>query len=657
MKQTIKIAIVIMTFFVALSFVSVKGVSGYTYDHKGQPIYSTIGLTVNQEPYVASNLGIPNASFTSPEDLFLFTDDLGNETFYIIDSNSHLLFVLDGNLTLVDTITSFKVDVTKFDEQELRAIKSAGKPVIEPDFKLSIRENMSKVALQKADAILGKVTIDYEIESGLTYDRVEWTSANSTVARVEEEGSDFVIYGDAAGVTTVTGKLFLTAESDPAEKSVSIQVTVTEEAPAPAPAPTKNHSFTLNELQDLGMFQLKLNGAVSVYRAVNQISGDDLLYICDKANNQVVIVDPVTYEAKQFVTTPDDVTFETKSFSPNTLITDRTGRMYIIADNVYEGIMQFSQAGIFNRFTGVNYVTLTPWEIFWRNFSTEAQLEKQSSIINTSFTSMAVDKAGFIYATSYATTNDEGLVTNDNAMIKKLNPSGKDILRRNGYQPPKGDVIYVRGGTEATVRGPSKFVGIGVNAYGVYTVVDGKMGKLFTYDNEGNLLYISGQPFYINREKGTQIDTLSNPVAITYHGEDVLVLDKNNKAILTYELTDIGKLINQAAQFEYVGDNTSAAAVWEQVVAQNANYEYAYIGIGKMYMKAEDYQKAMDYFQIGADRDAYSRAFKLYRDDQIKAAFPMIMLGIFALIGIYIIYRIIHRDRYKKADESGVGDE
>ena len=32
-------------------------------------------------------------------------------------------------------------------------------------------------------------------------------------------------------------------------------------------------------------------------------------------------------------------------------------------------------------------------------------------------------------------------------MIKKINPSGKDTLRRNGYQPPMGDVKYSKTST------------------------------------------------------------------------------------------------------------------------------------------------------------------------------------------------------------------
>ena len=73
-------------------------------------------------------------------------------------------------------------------------------------------------------------------------------------------------------------------------------------------------------------------------------------------------------------------------------------------------------------------------------------------------------------------------------MIKKINPSGKDVLRRNGYTKPKGDNTYFKSNDTNGTYGPSKLDGIAVNDYGVYTVVDSARGRLFTYDNEGYLL-------------------------------------------------------------------------------------------------------------------------------------------------------------------------
>lgn len=648
--RRIKILILMLTALLTWTMINVEAATGYTYNHKGEAIYSTIGLTVNQDPYTASSLGIDPADFTSPEDLFVYKDDQGNRTIYMVDSASNKLFVLDEDFVLQDTISSFTVNVDDFSDDVLSRIKSNKNWVLARD----------TYFLQNGDANLGRALLTTKPVT-IEVAEVRWTSLDTAhnVVNFEQSGDDTYVVATGVGSTTITANFYtmLDLNKDPQVPSVTqnYSVVVTADAPGATIDPNKTSGFSQAELDNMTSFELKLSGVVSVYRAVIDNTNEDYIYLCDRGNNQIVVVDAVTYDVVKFVTTPDDVSFQTVSFAPKDIITDGPGRMYVIADNIFEGIIQFSKDGIFNRFTGVNYVTLTAWEIFWRNISTESQLAKQSSIINTSFTGMCTNAAGFIYATSYATTDDTGAVTNDNAMIKLINTSGKDVIRRNGYQSPKGDVIYIRSSTAAAVRGPSKLTGITVNDYGVYTVVDSKMGKLFTYDYEGNLLYISGQPLYISSDRGTQIDTLSNPVAITYYGEDLLVLDKNNKAILVYENTDIGKLINQAVEYEYHGDSDSAATIWQEVVKQNSNYEYAYIGIGKMYRKNKDYEKAMEYFKIGADRDAYSRAFKMYRDARIKKAFPYVAGGLIVLIVGMLVLKIVKNRKFKTVREEGEG--
>ena len=175
-------------------------------------------------------------------------------------------------------------------------------------------------------------------------------------------------------------------------------------------------------------------------------------------------------------------------------------------------------------------------------------------------------------------------------------------------------------GDDRAENKPSSFESITVNGYGVYSVVDSTKGRIFTYDNEGNLLYISGG-------KGIQADKLQSPVSVQYFGENLLVLDSINKTVIKFEPTEIASIINKAvkeeskgrlsrtepkfnnasktwwigeedtkiankdAKFEEIdgywyidGQNTNIQAeslaatdYWEQVVKLNANYEYAYV--------------------------------------------------------------------------------
>ena len=668
MKINYKYLILILTVLIVTAAFNVEASTGYTYDHRGQPIYSTTGLTVNQAPFLADDLGIKKSDFTSPEDLFIFKNQDGSKVIYVIDSVSNKLFVFDEAFKLQDTIETFKVTQSKFDDKTLKAIKSSKKYVIARDTYLSIPNEMEKINLVVDDPDLGSKEIEFAVNPNFTSQyQIDWTSSDPSVVEisVSEDGVP-TITAKKVGKATIEAKFNLVtiipADEEKEEQTITtlletINISVSTDPEDVLVPDAKHNGFTFDQIRALESFELHLSSVSAVYRAVNPNTGEDYIYLADKGNNQVVIIDSTTYEVVQFVTTPNDITFSSKQFAPSKIITDGAGRMYIIADNVYEGILQFSKEGEFNRFTGVNYVTLSPWEIFWRNFSTEAQLSKQNSIINTSFTSLTVDDRGFIYTTSFATTDDKGLVTNDNAMIKKINTAGKDVLRRNGYQPPKGDVTYVRGGTKTAQRGPSKFSSVTVNEYGMFTVVDSKMGRIFTYDNEGKLLYVSGESLYIGQDKGKQINVLSLPVAVRYLNDNILVLDKNNSAILTFEPTDIGKLINEAAKYEFIGDNENAATTWEKVVQLNANYEYGYIGIGKKYMNNKDYKTAMEYFEKGADRKLYSKAYKLYRDGKIRKYFAPVMGTIIALFAAKYVYKLVNRKKFRRDEDTGMGDE
>ncbi|HHU55211.1 MAG TPA: hypothetical protein GXZ48_00775 [Acholeplasmataceae bacterium] len=670
MRKGIKFLIAIVTFMVTLTAINIKAAVGYTYDHRGDPIYSTVGFTINQKPYTAQDLGIAFDDFTNPRDIFTFTDSEGNKTIYVVDANSNKLFVFDDNFKLLKTVSSFTLKPSKFTDDQLKEYKSGGQYLIARDVLFSIPHEMEFINLvydneefedlseQEITYQLGDIDFDYEIK---------WSSTNDSIADIEiRDGKPFIV-AKGLGRVTINGGLYEAIEQneeDDEEKEVApivtvkIQVTVTNE-PEPPVIEEQHYGFTLADLRSKESIQLHANGLYGVYRAVTPTTREDLIYLADRNNNQVIVIDSETYEVVRIVRTPkDEYTFEGRDITPIDIVTDRAGRIYVIASNVNEGIMQFSREGEFNRFTGVNYVTLTPWEVFWRNFSTEEQLKKQQSIINTSFTSMAVDKEGFIYATSQALTNDRNIVTDDNNMIKRINPTGKDILRRNGYQPPKGDVKYHIGQVLALYNGPSKFAGITVNEYGVYTVVDGKMGRLFTYDNEGNLLYVSGNSRYSDGNIGnTQLTVLSNPVSLAYVHENVAVLDNSTKSIVLYELSDIGKLINRAVELEYQGNLNEAALYWQEVVKQNANYEYGYIGIGRMYFNNKDYKKAMEYFKFGYDRELYSRAYKLHRNVAIRKYFTPVAITLIVVFGGLSIYKKVKYRHLPKEEETGMGDE
>lgn len=575
MRKYLKYIVLLMALVLSITFANTKAAVGYNYSHRGEPIHSSIGMSASSSGIftVISEgwAGLTADEFTSPEDMFLFTETVNGieqDVIYVVDSNANALYVFDENLNLrpgdAGKITKFEIRPDDFNEAEFNRVNTGG------------------------------------------------------------------TNGSVKFNTTVSWEVFSDALMTPYENRSDAQ------------------KWYISPLKVSGVYR-----ALRPYRDENGVIQkgvyEDLIYISDKGNNQIIIVDANDYHVVQVVSTPTDISFQDKVFAPSKVITDVTGRMFVISEGVYEGIMQMSYQGNFMSFVGVNFVNLTPWEIFWRRFSTEEQLAQMESVLNTEFKNLTIDKDGFIYTVARAVTNSDD-VTDTSAMIKRINPSGNDVLTRNGYNIPVGDIVTIETGQDTLSRGPSRFTAIAVNEYGVYTVSDEKSGRLFTYDDEGNLLYISGGT-------GNELNNLNNPVSIVYQGENILVLDKLTKAIIRFEPTDIAKVINRAVKYHYEGQLEEAAEEWKNVVAENPNYELAYVGIGKSLLNEGRYEEAMAYFRIGYNKQYYSRAYKLYRDEVIKQNFTGFMSVVAVLIVAGVGYNIYKKKKNPKMNDAGVGDE
>ena len=346
---------------------------------------------------------------------------------------------------------------------------------------------------------------------------------------------------------------------------------------------------------------------------------DSGIYICDTGNYRIVKLNHAL-EVVGVFDTIEDPTFDTLDFEPRKITVDASERMYVVARNVYEGIIELDSNGSFNRFTGVNPLRLNAIEILRRSLMSEAQLAQMRLYLPTEYTNVSIDHRSFIYATSKPS---EGNAEN---MIQLINPKGVDVLRRNGYHPPMGDVHFMIGMNNYVITGPSDLVAIASTDHGIYTVLDQKRSRLFTYDAEGNLLYING-------DRGAQSDRFSEGVALAYLDDDLLVLDRRTRTIVVYRLTDFGLAVNAAIARQAEGDFAGAADIWQEVLRMNSNYEVAYNGIGKNHLREGRYREAMDYFKLGHDYFYYSKAFQQHRNALIRDHFATIALTALALGG------------------------
>ncbi|GIQ64519.1 hypothetical protein PACILC2_30870 [Paenibacillus cisolokensis] len=346
------------------------------------------------------------------------------------------------------------------------------------------------------------------------------------------------------------------------------------------------------------------------------------ILVADTGNKRVVHLDQ-NRKLVKIVDSPESELLQADfDFQPVRVVVDKAQRLYVMAVGVFDGFMEFNANGEFTTFIGANRVRVDPVELFWKRFSTRAQRSRMVMFTPTEFTNMDINEEGFIYATNGDAWGDT---------IKKLNAQGNDILRRTGYFSPRGEVRYTN------EEGPSRLVDIDVADSEIYSVLDAKRGRIYTYNGDGHFMYVFGG-------LGNRLGEFNTPVAIERVRDDFLVLDKALGEITVFRTTEYGRTLNEAVRAYYRGDEEKAFELFQKTINMNANLEFAYAGIGKALLRQGDYAEAMKYFKRSMDQANYSKAFLLYRKEVLREYFPSIMTGIVVLLVVAFAWR-----KYRKA--------
>jgi tetratricopeptide (TPR) repeat protein len=263
---------------------------------------------------------------------------------------------------------------------------------------------------------------------------------------------------------------------------------------------------------------------------------------------------------------------------------------------------------------GANKVVVKVIDYVWKMISTQAQRARMDLFIPTEYSNLCLDNDGFIYVTNSVLQTDP---------VRRLNAMGQDILIRNGYEKPIGDLAY---GDAAGILGRSRFIDVTAFDNDSYACFDRTRGRIFVYDFQGNLLYAFGGV-------GNREGYFLQPAAIANMGYVIYALDSRSAVLTRFDLTNYGLMINEALNEYKAGRYEASAEIWEDVLKMNGNYDLAYIGIGRAALRQGEYQKAMRYYKLKHYREGYGKAFQLYRKQWVETNLWKILL----LLGILII--------------------
>lgn len=362
------------------------------------------------------------------------------------------------------------------------------------------------------------------------------------------------------------------------------------------------------------------------------------LYIADTENHRILryALEALQTQADTAVPEiilPSNLLVDTEKtpFRPLKLVVDNMERLFVVAEGMYEGMVELASDGKFLAYVGANRVTVNLFEQMWRLVATKKQWEAMEKFVPVEFSNVCLDAENFMFTTARGKTGNS-------QAIRRLNLNGTDVLRAHDETAELGDPKTV---TQFVTRTEETyFVDVTAGPYELFAALDQTKGRVFVYDSRCTLLYEFGG-------LGTQIGTFTSPCALAWLPDNrIAVLDRRTGDVTVFRHTTYGETLLSTLAYEASGDYEKSAAAYEQILTLNANSEIAYIGVGKQLLRQKKYEEAMAYFKLGNDREYYSKAYEQHRKQTLGVAIPVIIVAIGVLILVLCCVAIFKKARW-----------
>jgi tetratricopeptide (TPR) repeat protein len=235
-----------------------------------------------------------------------------------------------------------------------------------------------------------------------------------------------------------------------------------------------------------------------------------------------------------------------------------------------------------------------------------------------------IDDENFIYTCSAYTENNVG-------QLRKLNALGKNIMRVHipGGQMNYGDPVAYDG---AYTRVTTAFVDVTGDEDGFISALDRTRGRIFQYDEDSAHICVFGK-------MGDQDGCFTNPSAIENFTGKLCVLDAAKNTLTVFARTAYGEEVRRASVLYQDGRYEESLALWQSVLAQNANYERAYLGVGLGLAKTGQLKEALWYTRQAQQRRAYNDVFEEYRKEIISAHFDTAATAAVVVVLFAVIFK------------------
>ena len=378
--------------------------------------------------------------------------------------------------------------------------------------------------------------------------------------------------------------------------------------------------------------ELLFQNALGIY-----VNGETL-YIADRGAKMVYLLDgngvlTNTIPSPDPAMLPPDFHYE-----PSKVLVSSKGYVYVVSVGSTAGALLFNPKLEFIGFFGSWDVAVTEnllLDNLWRKLlNPEQTLSALTRRLPEPMVNFVIDEEDYIYASRGTAGGRQ--------QVRRLNAQGVNIL----YTPSGLWGMFSERETwfdeQNNVYVDSLLCDITVDKDGFITVLDSTRGRIFQYDTHSNNLFAFGG-------KASQLGNFQSPVAIDRLGDQLLVLDQQCGNITVFHPTKFADDVHAACVLYQDGKYVEAQPYWERVLKMDPNYELANIGMAKACSKLGMHEEALNYYRLGNDKEGYSAAAKLLRDDVLRRWFP-VLLSVFLLLLAGLVFWLLYSEKHRKSD-------
>ena len=316
--------------------------------------------------------------------------------------------------------------------------------------------------------------------------------------------------------------------------------------------------------------------------------------------------------------------FADTNYEPSKVAVDSGNNLYIVSEGVYAGIIQLANTGEFLGYFTSNKSVLTPQQMFLKLIYTKEQ-QKKSEILNTlpsTFSNVYVDRQGTAYSTCMGKGND---------LLKKHSTNGTNMF---------GDV-----------KTPSALTDVTTDENGIIYACDSH-GYVWVYTSQGEVIFEFGE-----QAEDTDISGLYSSlmtIAVDNKG-NIWTADSEKGILQSFNHTEYATTIYRALDEYENGDYDDALTDWNYVLRLNQMSVLAHNGVAKAYYNDEEYDKAMEHFEIAGNRDGYSNAFWEVRNKAIQKGLGTFLIIVIVLILLKVVISFVDRDKKIRKAKRALG--